>query len=54
MTGLILFVAAASLFAVILGYSRVPFAAVRDGDSFARDRDAAGQPGGGCGAADPA
>lgn len=34
MTGLILFVAAASLFAVILGYSRVPFAAARDGDFF--------------------
>ncbi len=34
MTGLILFVAAASLFALILGYSRVPFAAARDGDFF--------------------
>ena len=34
MTGLILFVAAASLYAVILGYSRVPFAAARDGDFF--------------------
>ena len=34
MTALILFVAAASLFAVILGYSRVPFAAARDGDFF--------------------
>lgn len=34
MTGLILVVAAASLFAVILGYSRVPFAAARDGDFF--------------------
>jgi amino acid transporter len=34
MTVLILFVAAASLFAVILGYSRVPFAAARDGDFF--------------------
>ena len=35
MTGLILFVAAASLYALILGYSRVPFAAARDGDFFA-------------------
>jgi amino acid transporter len=34
MTTLILFVAAASLFALILGYSRVPFAAARDGDFF--------------------
>jgi amino acid transporter len=34
MTGLILFVAAASLYATILGYSRVPFAAARDGDFF--------------------
>jgi amino acid transporter len=34
MTALILIVAAASLFAVILGYSRVPFAAARDGDFF--------------------
>jgi amino acid transporter len=34
MTALILFVAAASLYAVILGYSRVPFAAARDGDFF--------------------
>ena len=34
MTVLILIVAAASLFAVILGYSRVPFAAARDGDFF--------------------
>jgi len=34
MTALVLFVAAASLFAVILGYSRVPFAAARDGDFF--------------------
>jgi amino acid transporter len=33
-TGLILFVAAASLYAVILGYSRIPFAAARDGDFF--------------------
>jgi amino acid transporter len=35
MTGLILFVAASSLYAVILGYSRIPFAAARDGDFFA-------------------
>jgi len=34
MTALILFVAAASLYALILGYSRVPFAAARDGDFF--------------------
>jgi amino acid transporter len=34
MTGLILFVAASSLYAVILGYSRVPFAAARDSDFF--------------------
>lgn len=34
MTALVLFVAAASLFATILGYSRVPFAAARDGDFF--------------------
>jgi len=34
MTALILIVAAASLFALILGYSRVPFAAARDGDFF--------------------
>jgi len=34
MTALILFVAAASLYAVILGYSRVPFAAARDGNFF--------------------
>ena len=34
MTGLILFVAAASLYAVILGYSRIPFAAAREGDFF--------------------
>ena len=34
MTALILVVAAASLFALILGYSRVPFAAARDGDFF--------------------
>lgn len=35
MTGLILFVAAASLYATILGYWRIPFAAARDGDFFA-------------------
>ncbi len=35
MTALILFVAASSLYAVILGYSRIPFAAARDGDFFA-------------------
>jgi amino acid transporter len=35
MTALILFVAASSLYATILGYSRVPFAAARDGDFFA-------------------
>jgi amino acid transporter len=35
MTGLILFVTAASLYAVILGYSRIPFAAARDGQFFA-------------------
>src|SRR5439155_10817967 len=34
MTALILFVAAASLYSVILGYSRVPFAAARDGNFF--------------------
>jgi len=34
MTGLILFVAAASLYTVILGYSRVPFAAARNGEFF--------------------
>ena len=34
MTALILFVTASSLYAVILGYSRVPFAAARDGDFF--------------------
>lgn len=34
MTALILFVAAASLYSVILGYSRVPFAAARNGDFF--------------------
>ena len=35
MTSLILFVTASSLYAVILGYSRVPFAAARDGQFFA-------------------
>lgn len=35
MTGLILFVTAASLFSVILGYSRVPYAAAVDGQFFA-------------------
>ena len=34
MTGLILFVAAASSTPTILGYSRIPFAAARDGDFF--------------------
>ena len=34
MTALILFVAASSLYSLILGYSRVPFAAARDGDFF--------------------
>jgi amino acid transporter len=34
MTALILFVTASSLYAVILGYSRVPFAAARDGQFF--------------------
>jgi amino acid transporter len=34
MTGLILFVAAASLYATILGYSRIPYAAAKDGDFF--------------------
>ena len=34
MTGLILFIAISSLFAVVLGYSRVPFAAARDGQFF--------------------
>jgi amino acid transporter len=34
MTGLILFVAASSLYATILGYSGIPFAAARDGDFF--------------------
>jgi amino acid transporter len=35
MTALILFVAASSLFALILGYSRILFAAAREGDFFA-------------------
>lgn len=35
MTGLILFVAASSLYATILGYSRIPYAAAKDGDFFA-------------------
>ena len=35
MTALILFVTASSLYALILGYSRVPFAAARDGQFFA-------------------
>jgi amino acid transporter len=34
MTGLILFVAASSLYATILGYSRIPYAAAKDGDFF--------------------
>jgi amino acid transporter len=34
MTALILFVTASSLFAVILGYSRIPFAAAREGQFF--------------------
>jgi len=34
MTALILFVTAASLYAVVLGYSRIPFAAARDGQFF--------------------
>jgi len=34
MTSLILFVTAASLYSVILGYSRIPFAAARDGQFF--------------------
>ncbi|MGZ3845662.1 MAG: APC family permease [Flavisolibacter sp.] len=33
-TGLILFIAMASLFAVVLGYSRVPYAAAEDGNYF--------------------
>lgn len=35
MTGLILFVAASSLYALILGYSRIPYAAAKDGNFFA-------------------
>jgi amino acid transporter len=35
MTALILFVTASSLYAVILGYSRIPFAAAREGQFFA-------------------
>jgi amino acid transporter len=35
MTGLILFITASSLYALVLGYSRVPFAAARDGEFFA-------------------
>jgi amino acid transporter len=35
MTALILFITAASLYAVVLGYSRIPFAAARDGQFFA-------------------
>jgi len=35
MTALILFVTASSLYAVVLGYSRIPFAAARDGQFFA-------------------
>ena len=34
MTGLIIFIAARRLYATILGYSRIPFAAARDGDFF--------------------
>ena len=34
MTSLILFVTASSLYAVVLGYSRIPFAAARDGQFF--------------------
>jgi amino acid transporter len=34
MTALILFITASSLYAVVLGYSRVPFAAARDGQFF--------------------
>lgn len=34
MTGLILFVSASSLYALILGYSRIPYAAARDGNFF--------------------
>ncbi|MEZ5289331.1 MAG: amino acid permease, partial [Vicinamibacterales bacterium] len=35
MTGLILFVSASSLYALILGYSRIPYAAAKDGNFFA-------------------
>lgn len=35
MTSLILFITASSLYALILGYSRIPFAAARDGQFFA-------------------
>jgi len=35
MTALILFITFASLYAVVLGYSRIPFAAARDGEFFA-------------------
>jgi amino acid transporter len=35
MTALILFITASSLYAVVLGYSRIPFAAARDGQFFA-------------------
>jgi amino acid transporter len=35
MTALILFIAVSSLYALVLGYSRVPFAAARDGEFFA-------------------
>jgi len=34
MTALILFITASSLFALVLGYSRIPFAAARDGQFF--------------------
>lgn len=34
MTALILFVASASLYVTILGYSRIPYAAAKDGDFF--------------------
>ncbi len=34
MTGLILFVSASSLYALILGYSRIPYAAAQDGNFF--------------------
>ncbi len=34
MTGLILFVTASSLYAVVLGYSRIPYAAAKDGQFF--------------------